>query len=131
MPPVNGLWIWGSGGDPLLPVTLLPGLSTSDPFLRRVWEASGAVCGPTPPSLDAWLSGPAPIVTLDLAAIERDPAASLRRVEERWFAPLERALSTGAVSGARLLLGDTVATLGRFDWLRFWRAGRDWHEALR
>jgi hypothetical protein len=130
-PPVNGLWIWGCGGEPLLPVSSLPGLSTSDPFLRRWWEASGAACAPTPPALETWLSEPHAIVTLDLAAIDPDPAASLQRVEERWFAPLVRALSDGSVSGARLLLGDMVAAFGRYDRLRFWRPRRDWHEALR
>jgi hypothetical protein len=130
-PPVNGLWIWGLGGDSLAPVTSLPRLSTADPFLRRFWCASGAACEPTPPSLDAWLSAPDSIVTLELAPIAGDPALALQRAEESWFAPLERALASGAVDAARLFLGGTVATVAKYDRLRFWRRRRDWHEALR
>lgn len=132
-PPVNGLWLWGIGGDSLPPVASLPGLSTDDPFLRHLWHAAGAVCAPTPVSLDAWRTAatPSAIVSIGLGALERDPAAALARVEERWFAPLESALASGAISEARLFLDGTVATVGRYDRLRFWRRRRDWHEALR
>jgi len=129
--PVNGLWLWGGGGGPLLPPAALPGLSTGDVFLRRLWTASGAACRRSPRSLADWLTAPDPVVTLDLASIDRDPAKALQRLEEAWFRPLERALTDGAVSGARLLLGATVATLGRHDRLRFWRPRRDWYETLR
>lgn len=132
-PPVNGLWLWGIGGDPLQPVASLPGLSTDDPFLRRLWHAAGAECAPTPVSLEAWHAAatPSAIVSIGLGALERDPAAALVRVEERWFAPLESALASGAISGARLFLDGTVATVGRYDRLRFWRPRRAWHEVLR
>jgi hypothetical protein len=131
LPPVNGLWLWGGGNEALVPGAALPGLATSDAFLRRVWEAAGAACRATPASLEAWLSAPNPIVTLDLVSIDRHPGTALQRLEEEWFLPLQHALSDGSVSRARLLLGATVATLGRHDRLRFWRPGRDWHEALR
>jgi hypothetical protein len=129
--PVNGLWLWGSGGQPVVAPAGLPGLSTSDVFLRRFWKNSGADCRTAPPTLAAWLSAPDPIATLDLMSIDRDPGTALQRLEEQWFLPLERALAAGSVRGARLLLGATVATLGRHDRLRFWRPRRDWHEALR
>ena len=101
------------------------------PAIRRMLGA--AKCAPTPVSLDAWRTAakPSAIVSIGLGALERDPAAALARVEERWLAPLESALASGTIPEPQQFLDGTVATVGRYDRLRFWRRSCDWHEALR
>jgi hypothetical protein len=132
--PVNGLWIWGQGGDELPPVpAMLPRLAANDPFLRRYWESVGAPAGLPPASFEQWRaeSPPAAIVALELAGIDRDPARALELAEERWFGPLEFALACGELSAARLFLDGAIVALRRSDRMRFWRPRRPWHEALR
>jgi hypothetical protein len=132
-PPVNGLWLWGSGGDPLpaLPGSL-PVLASADAFLRKLWQGRGTVAEP-PAGADSLLgrgAPPAAIVTLVLATLAPAPAAALEVAEQRWFAPLERALARGQLDRLDLELGGLALSCLRRDRWRFWRRSLPWHEAL-
>jgi hypothetical protein len=132
--PINALWLWGTGGGALaVPSRALPTLGSADPFLRSYWAAQAARVEAPPGALGDWLrqaeQGPS-IVTLELSALAASPAEALEAAEERWFAPLERALATRRLDAAELYLcGRRVSCTGR-DRLRFWRQGRPWREAL-
>ncbi len=132
--PVNALWLWGVGGDALhAPTRALPTLASEDPFLRSYWAAQGARLEAPPASLGDWRrhAGPGPsVVTLELSALAAAPAEALAAVEERWFAPLERALAARQVGALELHLCGRIVSCTGLDRLRFWRRGTRWVEAL-
>lgn len=132
--PINGLWLWGMGGDALhAPARALPTLASADPFLRAYWAAQAARLEPPPATLGEWLreAGREPsLVTLELSALAASPAEALAAAEERWFAPLARALAGRQLDAVELhLCGRCVCCTG-LDRLRFWRRGLPWAEAL-
>jgi hypothetical protein len=131
---MNGLWLWGVGGDalPALPATL-PALATTDACLAALWRRADTKVAAPPAAADALLdvgAGEGHVVTLELGALAASPVDALGEMEERWFAPLERALARGRLEGVDLWLGGWTVACAPRDRLRFWRRGAPWHEAL-
>ncbi len=129
----NALWIWGVGEGRLEPGPAAPApLAAEDAFLRAAWGRAGVAALSPPPSLEGLLelapTGGA--VALSLATLAAEPAEALTRLEERWFAPLVRALGGGGLDCARLWLAGTTVTCRPADRLRFWRARRPWNQVV-
>jgi len=132
--PVNGLWIWGSGGQSMeAPAGTLPWLATDDVLLRRAWEHFDGRVSPAPGSFDAWLDmqPPAACLALSLSSLDPDPRVALEAFESRWLAPIAAAVGGGRGERAQIYLDGTVLQFSRGDLWRFWRRPRAWHEALR
>lgn len=114
-PPVNGLWLWGSGAAPLAGDARWPELDSRDPFL-----AAAAAAGPE-------RAGGARLATwrlADLARSGRDFAAA----DACWFGPLAEALASGTLAGARLYFcGAEFVLRPRQRWRR-WVRSRPWWE---
>lgn len=132
--PINALWLWGVGGDPLpAPSRALPRLGSADPFLRSYWTAQDARFEAPPATLEGWLARAgreSTLVNLELSALAASVSEALDAAEERWFAPLERELTAGRLDALELhLCGRCVHCTGR-DRLRFWRRSAPWAEAL-
>jgi len=132
--PVNGLWIWGTGREPLgAPSGGLPELATDDVLLHRAWERFGRSATPLPESFDHWAAGgrTAGCLALSLSGVDPDPCVALEVFESRWLAPIAAAVGSRRGEPVEIFLGDTVLEFSRADLFRFWRRPRAWHEALR
>lgn len=130
--PVNGLWIWGTGREPLAPPSAgLPALATDDLLLRQAWLRAGSGARPLPESFGTeWIEGP-PMACLSLSGLDPDPRAALEALESRWLAPIAASLGAGRAGPVAIYLGGTVLEFSRSDLFRFWRRPRAWHDALR
>lgn len=131
--PVNGLWLWGLGGDAARaqrPPRAM--LASRDPFLRRLWANDGGQVGGDPDDLETTLDTGADCVvaSISLAGLAPTPGESLQRLEADWFAPLAAGMVSGRVGSAELLLGDASLVLRPADRFRFWRRVRPWQEVL-
>ncbi len=128
--PVNGLWLWGTGGEalPALPAGLPP-LETADPFLAALWRNSAGTVSAPAAAFGDRPPGPR-IVTLDLAALGGTPAEALERAEAQWFAPLERALAPGGIERLDLFVAGRALRAAPRHRLKFWRRARPWQEAV-
>lgn len=132
--PVNGLWIWGTGREPLAPPPgSLPVLATDDVLLRQAWSRAGSNARPLPDSFDAWsLEGRTDgCLALSLSELDPDPRAALESFESRWLAQIAAATASGRGGQVSIYLGGTVLEFSRIDLFRFWRRPRAWQEALR
>jgi hypothetical protein len=128
---INSLWLWGGGTPTTLPVmTNLDGVWSADPLARGLARAACLSAYPVPENADA-LSGARPLVVLDdlVAPVCYESSADYRKalaaLETRWFAPVWRALATGAIKRLRLVAptvyGTLIWDLDRFAPWRFWR----------
>lgn len=129
-PAINGLWLWGGGGDalPSLPRDL-PALVSGDAFLCALWRrAGGVVARPGAGPVEG--RDRAQIVTLEMCALGAAPSEALERAETCWFGPLEHKLARGGIARLDLYLAGCAVRCAPRDRMRVWRRRRPWHEAL-
>ena len=116
-PPVNGLWLWGSGSTPLTGAARWPALASHDPFLAAA--AAGAAGSAADARLETW----------QLAELVR-AGRGFEAADGLWFEPLARALRGGELDSARLYVaGHEFVLRPRQRWRRWIRA-RPWWQLL-
>ncbi|GHU18826.1 hypothetical protein FACS189475_04940 [Betaproteobacteria bacterium] len=125
---INSLWLWGGGTPPpTSPSTDFDSAWSNDPLTRGLALAANLPARALPESADALFANPPPgtrplVVLGDLAEPvcyenSADYRQSLAALETRWFAPVWRALATGAIGRLRLVAPTTYGTLS-------WEASR-------
>jgi hypothetical protein len=127
--PVNSLWLWGGGGQPVIPTNNPAPIYTRDPEA----QALGAFCNTRvhalPAQLDAHLIKTEGIILLD--ALTRSGQygdacgwrEALRELEQNWFVPLRGMLRNIGPQGLRLVdpvNGKTLHLQARDAW-KIWR----------
>lgn len=142
---VSALWLWGGGPAPRV-ATLTAGRArgkrdlrlevlTGDPAaqalarLARIDIAAAAPLSAASATAEALLSSAAirGIVVLALSDYGRRGLAAFER---QWLDPARAALRYGKLDALRIMANDRVASLMRFDALKFWRPSRHWLRAL-
>lgn len=139
-PPVNSLWLWGSGALPTQAPRSPAPLASGDPLLRGLALACGVPPAPTP---SRWRDlPPAPGQIAHIGDLQRSFHAhdalawreALARLEADWFAPLLDDLRRGRLRRLELVAPgeEHAATLSvaRRDLWKFWRQPRPLTELL-
>ncbi len=137
-PPVNSVWLWGSGALPSELRARWQSVSADDPVARGLAQLAGVAQRGLAADAEAWLAA-APEGGRHLIVLEqlREPyalgdapgyAGQLQLLEARWFAPLLSALRRGRIGMVTLGVPDgaqacSVETI-RGDLRRFWRRAR-------
>lgn len=118
-PPVTGLWMWGGGIAPALPMMPLPPLYANEPLCRGYWLAASAAVADWTGDLESCLSrSPDGFV----AVLPAPAAAERSEQDDVHLAILRRMLRRGRLRRVTLLIGrGSRVDIGRFDALRLWR----------
>ena len=135
--PVNGVWLWGGGILPPVPVSSATGVLADGVLAGGLARASKAPLRAVPADAPAWLAqsdiGRTQLAILERAhqSGERDNVhAWMQGLEETWFSPLLQALRHGRLARLELYLAseDSVIgyTLARADLWKFWRSFPKW-----
>jgi hypothetical protein len=126
-PPINALWLWGSGE--LKPTACtLPMCWSDELYLRGLYRSvrSGSVSR----SGTSCASLPASLVSVTEQAAHRDALVVARmtdadQAEQQWCAPLLQALRAGVWRTARVYLDDIYFDVNRSQFWRLWRRARE------
>ena len=139
---INSLWLWGGGTLPTpqdeAQAKPFDALWSDDPLARGLARQAAITSAPPPADAAALLAEAPPgtrqLLVLDplLGPVQYENSAdyqqAMRHLEQCWFAPLKRALSTGKISRLRIDAPTAYATLGwecrRSDLWKFWRRPR-------
>ena len=125
-PVVNSVWFWGGGVLPAVPGGRFGGVWGDDPLVRGLARVARLSCAALPETANHWLarSAAGEHVVL-LAPGTAQPREALLAAEERWFAPLLRALKRRQLSALALVAegGGTAVRfeVGPADLWKFWR----------
>lgn len=120
LPAINAVWLWGSGvvaSAAPAAVQTLPTAFGEASYLRGLYQLHGRSVRSLPRECGELLT--------NLAQVERAIAvvnvADVDSLEERWVAPLRRALATGALHRLDLVLDELHCDVTRSALRRFWR----------
>ncbi len=136
--PINSLWLWGHGRLPEQRETDFDGVWTTNTLARGLARAAGVRPHPVPDSASRFFEHVAPdtahlIVLEDLAGpvqFENGAAyrAAIESLEDRWFAPLRKALLKGQLKTLHIEASTVYAKVGwqceRNDQWKFWKKSR-------
>jgi len=128
LPPVNSIWLWGFGRAVHVTRPPLPMLCCDDFWLAGLWQVHGLAPQPLGAARDALAAGASTLVAA--ADASDDPGAQLALWESLLGVPLARALKSGRIRNASLLLGDTSYVLSGAARFAFWRQARSWTDLL-
>jgi hypothetical protein len=137
-PPINSIWLWGTGRKPGAAASRWQSVSAQEPLALGLARLSGTRTRALPASAPPWLDQSPEdgrhLLVLDAlrapfalgeAAQYREALAALER---NWFAPLLSALRAGRVGMVSVHVPDGVECLAcetiRGDLRRFWRRPR-------
>lgn len=132
---INSLWLWGSGKLPPRRETDFDGVWSTNTLARGLARATGVRTHPVPDDAERFFDHAAPdtaqlIVLEDLTGpvqYENGEAyrSAIKSLEQRWFAPLRKALLAGKLKELRIEATTVYATLScecrRKDQWKFWR----------
>ncbi|WP_313953917.1 hypothetical protein [Accumulibacter sp.] len=126
-PTINSLWLWGAGVLPVARAAAFAGVWSSDPLTRGLARACGIAVQEQPANAADLLAqaaaGSRQLLVLDAlqGPVQYEDAdayrAALHTLEASWFAPLQKALAGGKISGLRLIASTAYAALA-------WESGR-------
>jgi hypothetical protein len=133
--PINSLWFWGGGQLPRMAPVNWTKVWSNEPVSLSLARLTDTPGDETPDGFDDWFGRAGKpgdhLVVLDEA---RRPMLYhdvtrwndvLRQLEQKWMAPLLKALQSGAISGARLITDDgTGFSLSPRQARRWWRIRR-------
>lgn len=142
LPAINSIWLWGAGAMPLArgSATPLPVALGQSAFLRGLYQLQSQEC--QSPQAGARAVQPVPGDGSDLAAVAAprvvaviesgdlrggdleaagDELAEVDALEQRWLAPLARALAAGKLGRLDLVLDGWHCDVSRGHLRRFWR----------
>lgn len=132
---INSLWLWGPGSLPPRIESDFDGVWSTNPLAIGLARAAGVPTHPVPADADAFLAHAAPgtqqLAVLEdlLGPVQYENGDAYRQaivsLEERWFAPLREALTSGKLRQLRIEATTAYATLiwetCRADRWKFWR----------
>jgi hypothetical protein len=132
--PINSLWLWGCGKLPPRRETDFDGVWSTNALARGLARAAGVRTHPVPDDAERLFDHAAPdtehlIIFEDLAGpvqFENSEAyrTAIESLEQRWFAPLRKALMAGKLKTMRIEATTVYATLSwecrRNDQWKFW-----------
>ncbi|MEI7613293.1 MAG: hypothetical protein WCK63_10310 [Betaproteobacteria bacterium] len=132
---INSLWLWGAGELPTRRESDFDGVWSSNPLARGLALAASVPAHRLPQDAATFLAHTAPdtqhlIVLEDLLGpvqSENGEAyrSTLTRLEERWFAPLQKALASGKINQLHIEASTAYATLRwtsqRSDQWKLWK----------
>lgn len=132
---INSLWLWGSGKLPPRRETDFDSVWSTNTLARGLARAAGVRTHPVPDNAERFFDHAAPdtvqlIVLEDLIGpvqFENGEAyrTAIESLEQRWFAPLRKALMAGKLKTLRIEATTVYATLSwecrRNDQWKFWR----------
>lgn len=130
--PINSLWLWGGGRQPVIAKGLMP-VYAGDDVIRIVARHCGAPLHDVPEKLEADALCESGLLVLDTLAA---PAGlgdalgwreALRTLDANWFGPLAGNLRKQRAEGLRILdpISGRGVRLHRSDAWKFWRQPRD------
>jgi hypothetical protein len=137
-PPVNSLWLWGSGRAPRIARSQWQSVSADEPIALGLARAAGVRHRPLPASAQAWLDR-APedgrhLVVLDSLRVPlalsqtAEYREAMAALEREWFAPFLAALRGGRIGMVTVHVPDGPQCAAfetiRGDLRRFWRRPR-------
>jgi hypothetical protein len=137
-PPVNSLWLWGSGRAPRIACSQWQSVSADEPIALGLARAAGVRHRPLPASAQAWLDR-APedgrhLVVLDSLRVPlalsqtAEYREAMAALEREWFAPFLAALRGGRIGMVTVHVPDGPQCAAfetiRGDLRRFWRRPR-------
>jgi len=121
--PINALWLWGAGGWPIAASCKPTLVYSNESYLRGVCSTNQIEHCDAPASL-------ADIVPVDGDTMAVASLTRAEEVEERFFAPLLRALRHGAWRSVQVLWEEGRFDVTRRQLWRFWRRPRPLEELL-
>jgi len=133
--PINSLWLWGAGALPHGMASTFDGVWSGNPLALGLGRAAGVPTHAVPGDAAALLASVAPetshLVVIEdlLGPVQYQDGdayrAALLALEERWFAPLRKALLAGKITRLRLETSTAYGALawesGRSDQWKLWR----------
>ena len=133
--PINSLWLWGAGRLPERIESDFDGVWSTDPLALGLARAAGVPTHPVPVDAATFFAHAAPdtqqLVILDdlQGPVQYEDGAAYRKaiaaLEQRWFAPLQKALAAGQFKQLRIVATTAYATLNwestRLDQWKFWQ----------
>ncbi|WP_291994282.1 hypothetical protein [Candidatus Accumulibacter sp. ACC003] len=140
-PTINSLWLWGAGVLPAARASDFSSVWSEQPLARGLGRAFAVPVQAPPASAAEWLAlragapaGGQQLLLLDAlqGTVQYEDAdayrAALLRLEEHWFAPLQKALAGGKIKRLQLHAPTAYATLawdsGRAEQWQLWRRPR-------
>ena len=132
---INSLWLWGAGELPARRESEFDGAWSSNPLARGLALAAGIPAHPLPLDATTFLEHTSPdtqhLIVLEdlLASVQSENGEAYRHtlagLEERWFAPLHKALTSGKIKRLCIEASTAYATLSwtsaRIDQWKLWR----------
>ena len=133
--PINSLWLWGAGALPQRMGQNFTAVWSGNPLALGLGRAAGIPTQAVPHDAATLLAGRTPgnhhLVVLDelLGPVQYQDGeayrAALRALEERWFAPLQKALAGGKLKQLRIEASTAYGALTwestRIDQWKLWR----------
>ena len=133
--PINSLWLWGAGALPLALESIYDGVWSSNPLALGLGRAAGVPTHAVPGDAATLLVNIAPdshhLIVLEdlLGPVQYQDGDAYRTallaLEERWFAPLRKALASGKLQHLRLESSTAYGALAwdseRSDQWKLWR----------
>lgn len=116
LPAINAIWFWGGGEFAASAVRTLPAIVGTEPYVRGVSQMYGRQLTDVPSEPGQLARG-----TDTVAVIEPTDVQSL---EERWLAPLSRAVSQGEWGRLDVMIEGWLLSASRASLWRFWRRPR-------
>lgn len=135
---INGLWFWGAGELPAVPVSTWAAIWGDDPLVRGLALSGGVRGAALPPEAGQWLREASQGTHLAVIDRLREPLgladlegwrARMEEVHRGWFEPLRGALLGGGLDRLRICPGDGAEyhiSRRAMRW-RWWRRGRPLH----
>ncbi|GAB4361531.1 MAG: hypothetical protein Kow006_32350 [Gammaproteobacteria bacterium] len=138
---INGVWMWGMGKLPALPVSRYAAVFSESPVVRGAAIRSGVGRVAGLEEAHSWNGLTGTSAGEGLIWLEPGNPRScgepgewggyLQRIETQWAMPLMERLATGDIEVLHLLPGDgTRRSVRRADLRRFWRHRSPWHHAV-
>ena len=114
--PVNGVWPWGGGCLPSVPLEAVGAVYGTDPLLRGLARHAGGEAHPVP-------AGMAHLAPSPRALVQFDGALDLAMLEDRWMSPIRQALRRGALAACEITFKRLAQSfhVSRSHLWRFWR----------
>jgi hypothetical protein len=143
-PALNSVWLWGAGRTPLDAHAEWQSIAADEPIALGLARAARIRSRGVPASAEAWLERSPeegrhlvvldalrlPLALADAAAF----ASGVKKLEEKWFAPLLGALRAGTIGMVSVHLPEPDAGASfetvRGDLRRFWRRARPLRETM-
>lgn len=136
--PINSLWLWGAGALPQNMESDFDGVWSGNPLALGLGRAAGVPTHAVPGDAATLLASIAPdshhLIVLEdlLGPVQYQDGdayrAALLALEDRWFAPLRKALAAGRLKRLRLEASTAYGALawesGRSEQWKLWRRAR-------